>query len=178
LADITCRAKKLDDFLKNQGHTESEKQHESAKIWPSETSCLRQIRTIDKPGDNTIVKIFGKGAFGEVKLVSHRTTGKVYALQCFVKAGILIEGNVKNNHEFEGNADDECRLIGKCWRVSRLPIWISQRATVSTIFEKDQLANVRAERDILAFANSELTSPIKFSVATITKQVPLVNTHQ
>jgi protein-serine/threonine kinase len=110
LTILFCRAKKLDDILKNPRHTESEKQQESAKLWLSETSYLRQIRTIDKPGDYTTVKIIGKGAFGEVKLVSHRTTGKIYALKCLVKA---------------------------------------------EMFKKDQLAHVRAERDILASANSE-----------------------
>ena len=78
-------------------------------MWLSETSYLRQIRTVESPSDYTTVKVIGKGAFGEVKLVTNKKTGKIYALKCLVKA---------------------------------------------EMFKKDQLAHVRAERDILAQADS------------------------
>ncbi|KAM7216344.1 Protein kinase-like domain containing protein [Rhypophila decipiens] len=82
-------------------------------IWATggrkEGSYLRFLRTKDKPENYTTVKIIGKGAFGEVKLVQKKSDGKVYAMKSLVK---------------------------------------------TEMFKKDQLAHVRAERDILAESDS------------------------
>jgi len=111
LADhFACSARKLDEFLKDPANTEAEKRKERGKIWLSETSYLRQLRTVESINEYHTVKIVGKGAFGEVKLVTANATGQIYAMKCLVKA---------------------------------------------EMFKKDQLAHVRAERDILASANSE-----------------------
>ncbi|KAK4237446.1 kinase-like domain-containing protein [Achaetomium macrosporum] len=82
-------------------------------IWATagrrEGSYLRFLRTKDKPENYNTIKIIGKGAFGEVKLVQKKTDGKVYAMKSLIKA---------------------------------------------EMFKKDQLAHVRAERDILAESDS------------------------
>ncbi|KAL1836430.1 hypothetical protein VTJ49DRAFT_5151 [Mycothermus thermophilus] len=82
-------------------------------IWSTggrrEGSYLRFLRTKDKPENYTTIKIIGKGAFGEVKLVQKKTDGKVYAMKSLIK---------------------------------------------TEMFKKDQLAHVRAERDILAESDS------------------------
>ncbi|KAI0159810.1 serine/threonine protein kinase [Xylariaceae sp. FL1272] len=70
---------------------------------------LRFLRTKDKPDNYQTVKIIGKGAFGEVKLVQRKTDGVVYAMKSLIK---------------------------------------------TEMFKKDQLAHVRAERDILAESDS------------------------
>ncbi|KAI1161736.1 serine/threonine protein kinase [Nemania serpens] len=70
---------------------------------------LRFLRTKDKPENYQTVKIIGKGAFGEVKLVQKKSDGVVYAMKSLVK---------------------------------------------TEMFKKDQLAHVRAERDILAESDS------------------------
>ncbi|KAJ2968921.1 hypothetical protein NUW58_g10112 [Xylaria curta] len=70
---------------------------------------LRFLRTKDKPENYQTVKIIGKGAFGEVKLVQKKSDGVVYAMKSLVK---------------------------------------------TEMFRKDQLAHVRAERDILAESDS------------------------
>ena len=70
---------------------------------------MRFLRTKDKPENYTTVKIIGKGAFGEVKLVQKKTDGVVYAMKSLIK---------------------------------------------TEMFKKDQLAHVRAERDILAESDS------------------------
>ncbi|EHL01252.1 putative Serine/threonine-protein kinase cot-1 [Glarea lozoyensis 74030] len=67
----------------------------------------RNVR--DKPDNYQTLKIIGKGAFGEVKLVQKKQDGKVYAMKSLIK---------------------------------------------SEMFKKDQLAHVRAERDILAESDS------------------------
>ncbi|KAK3353333.1 kinase-like domain-containing protein [Lasiosphaeria hispida] len=83
------------------------------QIWATggrkEGSYLRFLRTKDKPENYSTVKIIGKGAFGEVKLVQKKSDGKVYAMKSLVK---------------------------------------------TEMFKKDQLAHVRAERDILAESDS------------------------
>ncbi len=82
-------------------------------IWSTggrkEGSYLRFLRTKDKTENYTTVKIIGKGAFGEVKLVQKKADGKVYAMKSLIK---------------------------------------------TEMFKKDQLAHVRAERDILAESDS------------------------
>lgn len=107
---FSCSARKLDEFLKDPNNTESEKEKERGKIWLSETSYLRQLRTVESIKEYNTIKTIGKGAFGEVKLVTANATGKIYAMKCLVKA---------------------------------------------EMFKKDQLAHVRAERDILASSNSD-----------------------
>lgn len=70
---------------------------------------LRFLRTKDSPDNYQTLKIIGKGAFGEVKLVQKKQDAKVYAMKSLIK---------------------------------------------SEMFKKDQLAHVRAERDILAESDS------------------------
>ena len=75
----------------------------------SEANFLRFLRTTERPQNYQTLKIIGKGAFGEVKLVQRKQDGKIYALKSLIK---------------------------------------------SEMHKKDQLAHVRAERDILANADS------------------------
>lgn len=83
------------------------------QIWSSggrkEGSYLRFLRTKDKTDNYKTIKIIGKGAFGEVKLVQKKHDGKIYAMKSLIK---------------------------------------------TEMFKKDQLAHVRAERDILAESDS------------------------
>lgn len=83
------------------------------QIWQNggkkEGRYLRFLRTKDKPENYSTIKIIGKGAFGEVKLVQKRADGQVYAMKSLIK---------------------------------------------TEMFKKDQLAHVRAERDILAESDS------------------------
>ncbi|THU87992.1 kinase-like protein [Dendrothele bispora CBS 962.96] len=86
------------------------KEREMRKHSKMESQHLRLRRTKIKLADFRTVKIIGKGAFGEVRLVQKVDTGKVYAMKSLQKAEML---------------------------------------------KRDQLAHVRAERDVLA----ESTSP-------------------
>ncbi|KAK6840305.1 kinase-like domain-containing protein [Apiospora arundinis] len=83
------------------------------QIWQNggkkEGRYLRFLRTKDKPENYSTIKIIGKGAFGEVKLVQKKADGLVYAMKSLIK---------------------------------------------TEMFKKDQLAHVRAERDILAESDS------------------------
>ena len=79
------------------------------QVQRAEAQYLRFLRTRETPRNFSTIKIIGKGAFGEVKLVQRKTDGKIYALKSLIK---------------------------------------------TEMFKKDQLAHVRAERDILAESDS------------------------
>ena len=103
--DRNTRAKELDVILKDNSIPEAKKQQEIKELAQREARFLRFLRTVESPTNFQTIKVIGKGAFGEVKLVQRKTDGKIYALKSLIKA---------------------------------------------EMFKKDQLAHVRAERDILA----------------------------
>lgn len=103
--DRNARAKELDSILQDPSIPDIQKQKEIHTLAQKEARFLRFIRTRESPQNFQTIKIIGKGAFGEVKLVQRKTDGKIYALKSLIK---------------------------------------------SEMFKKDQLAHVRAERDILA----------------------------
>ena len=84
----------------------------------TESSFLRLRRTRLGLEDFRTVKVIGKGAFGEVRLVQKVDTGKIYAMKTLRK---------------------------------------------SEMFKKDQLAHVRAERDVLAESNSPWVVQLYYS---------------
>lgn len=95
----------LDKTLQNPSIPDPRKRQEVDNAARSESTFLRFIRTRETPQNFQTLKVIGKGAFGEVKLVKRKTDGKIYALKALIK---------------------------------------------TEMFRKDQLAHVRAERDILA----------------------------
>lgn len=103
--DRNTRAKELDAVLKDPSVSETQKQKEINILAQKEARFLRFLRTRETPSNFQTIKVIGKGAFGEVKLVQRKTDGKIYALKSLIK---------------------------------------------TEMFKKDQLAHVRAERDILA----------------------------
>lgn len=103
--DRNSRAKELDAILKDPTVSDLQKQKDINTLAQKEARFLRFIRTKESPQNFTTIKVIGKGAFGEVKLVQRKSDGKIYALKSLIK---------------------------------------------SEMFKKDQLAHVRAERDILA----------------------------
>ncbi|GAA6063415.1 hypothetical protein JCM10212_002084 [Sporobolomyces blumeae] len=89
-----------------------------AQLGRTESSFLRLRRTRLGLDDFRTVKVIGKGAFGEVRLVQKVDTGKIYAMKSLKKA---------------------------------------------EMFKKDQLAHVRAERDVLAESNSPWVVQLYYS---------------
>ncbi|PGG96782.1 AGC/NDR/NDR protein kinase [Polytolypa hystricis UAMH7299] len=103
--DRNMRAVNLDKISRDPAIPESRKKLEAENAAKKEANFLRFIRTKEAPHNFQTIKVIGKGAFGEVKLVRRKTDGKIYALKSLIK---------------------------------------------TEMFKKDQLAHVRAERDILA----------------------------
>jgi hypothetical protein len=58
----------------------------------AEVEYLRFLRTKERPENFSTLKIIGKGAFGEVKLVQRRNDGKIYALKSLVKQEMVGNG--------------------------------------------------------------------------------------
>ncbi|KAF8621601.1 hypothetical protein AX15_007621 [Amanita polypyramis BW_CC] len=83
-----------------------------------ESTFLRLKRTKLGLGEFRTVKVIGKGAFGEVRLVQKKDTGKIYAMKTLKKEEML---------------------------------------------KKDQLAHVRAERDVLAESDSPWVVQLYYS---------------
>lgn len=98
--------------------TEERKQRKLVNLGRTESSFLRLRRTRLGLSDFRTVKVIGKGAFGEVRLVQKVDTGKIYAMKTLRKA---------------------------------------------EMFKKDQLAHVRAERDVLAESDSPWVVQLYYS---------------
>ncbi|KAL8863063.1 MAG: hypothetical protein Q9178_000436 [Gyalolechia marmorata] len=103
------RAQDLEKSLRDPGTSQEEKDKMIERMAKQEAQYIRFLRTKETPSNFNTVKIIGKGAFGEVKLVVRKNDGQIYALKSLVK---------------------------------------------TEMFKKDQLAHVRAERDILAESDS------------------------
>ncbi|KAG6381686.1 kinase-like domain-containing protein [Boletus reticuloceps] len=112
----------------NQGVIPNEaKEREIRKYRKLESQHLRLRRTKIRLSDFRTVKVIGKGAFGEVRLVQKVDTGKVYAMKTLQKAEMLKRDQVSRT-------DSPC-----------LARWTDLRT---------KLAHVRAERDLLAESTS------------------------
>lgn len=69
--------------------TQEAKDREIKNYSKTESQHLRLRRTKIKLADFRTVKVIGKGAFGEVRLVQKVDTGKVYAMKSLQKAEML-----------------------------------------------------------------------------------------
>lgn len=103
------RCKELELIMNDPALSATRKESKTNSMRRSEANFLRFLRTHERPQNYNTLKIIGKGAFGEVRLVQRKHDGKIYALKSLIK---------------------------------------------QEMHKKDQLAHVRAERDILANADS------------------------
>lgn len=107
---IAChRRVELEQELDAGKMSDERKKRRRQQLGKQESQFLRLRRMRLHADDFLTVKVIGKGAFGEVRLVQKRDTGKIYAMKTLLK---------------------------------------------SEMFKKDQLAHVKAERDVLADSDS------------------------
>lgn len=104
------RQKKLEDKMEEEGLNEEEKRLRRESHALKETEFLRLKRSRLGVDDFDSLKIIGRGAFGEVRLVQKKDTGHVYAMKILRKKDML---------------------------------------------EKEQIAHVRAERDVLVESDND-----------------------
>ncbi|RXM99809.1 Serine/threonine-protein kinase 38-like [Acipenser ruthenus] len=102
------RQKKLEKVMDEEGLIDEEKKMRRSQHALKETEFLRLKRTRLGLDDFESLKIIGRGAFGEVRLVQKKDTGHIYAMKILRKADML---------------------------------------------EKEQIAHIRAERDMLVEAD-------------------------
>lgn len=126
--DRNGRALELDQIKGDPSTPEAVKERKVAQMRRAEAQYLRFLRTKEKAENFQTIKIIGKGAFGEVKLVSRKNDGKIYALKSLLKQE-MVSGIVYIRD-------------------------MSGRVLREIQFKKDQLAHVRSERDILAESDS------------------------
>lgn len=84
-SDHSYRSKDLEMVLNNSELSDSRKEREKNSLRKSEANFLRFLRTSEKPQNYNTLKIIGKGAFGEVRLVQRKHDGKIYALKSLIK---------------------------------------------------------------------------------------------
>ncbi|XP_015771185.1 PREDICTED: serine/threonine-protein kinase 38-like [Acropora digitifera] len=90
--------------MEQQGLTEEEKRQSRSHLARKETEFLRLKRSRIGKEDFDSLKVIGRGAFGEVRLVQKHDTGHVYAMKILQKADMLQKEQVitrvadDNNH--------------------------------------------------------------------------------
>lgn len=112
------RQEQLEVSMREEGLTEAQKAEKRLQRAQKETEFLRLKRSRLGVEDFEPLKVIGRGAFGEVRLVQKRDTGHVYAMKILRKADML---------------------------------------------EKEQVAHVRAERDILVEADHQWVVKMYYS---------------
>lgn len=82
-------------FLLCQGLSESQKAEKRQQHAIKETEFLRLKRSRLGVEDFDPLKVIGRGAFGEVRLVQKKDTGHVYAMKILRKAEMLEKEQVR-----------------------------------------------------------------------------------
>lgn len=77
--------------MKEPSISDNRKVQKENSMRRAEVEYLRFLRTKEKPENFSTLKIIGKGAFGEVKLVQRKNDGKIYALKSLVKQEMVRE---------------------------------------------------------------------------------------
>jgi hypothetical protein len=89
VTNIVLSALELDQFMKDPSIPEQRKRQKTQDIRRAEAHYLRFLRTRERSDNFNTLKIIGKGAFGEVRLVTRKTDGKVYALKSLIKSEMV-----------------------------------------------------------------------------------------
>lgn len=89
------RLAKLEESLKDESLSEEQKHEKRLQHAQKETEFLRLKRSRLGVEDFEPLKVIGRGAFGEVRLVQKKDTGHVYAMKILRKADMLEKEQVK-----------------------------------------------------------------------------------
>ncbi|PAV81207.1 hypothetical protein WR25_14563 isoform A [Diploscapter pachys] len=104
------RAKKLEEEITAKGLSEKEKEESRQDQHAKETDFLRLKRTRLTVTDFESLKVIGRGAFGEVRLVQKHDTGHIYAMKILRKAEMLEKeqtAHVRAERDILSEADCE-----------------------------------------------------------------------
>ncbi|VDN06229.1 unnamed protein product [Thelazia callipaeda] len=104
------RLQKLEEKMNKEGLSESQKEERRKMHMAKETDFLRLKRTRLTVADFTSLKVIGRGAFGEVRLVQKIDTGHVYAMKILRKTEMLEKeqtAHVRAERDILSEADCE-----------------------------------------------------------------------
>uniref|UniRef100_F1KYX3 non-specific serine/threonine protein kinase n=1 Tax=Ascaris suum TaxID=6253 RepID=F1KYX3_ASCSU len=104
------RQQKLEEKIAAEGLSEAEKEERRKMHMAKETDYLRLKRTRMTVSDFTSLKVIGRGAFGEVRLVQKVDTGHVYAMKILRKSEMLEKeqtAHVRAERDILSEADCE-----------------------------------------------------------------------
>ncbi|KAK0397215.1 hypothetical protein QR680_002037 [Steinernema hermaphroditum] len=90
------RWKKLEQQMSDQGLSEQEKEERRRIEGAKETDYLRLKRTKLSVTDFQSLKVIGRGAFGEVRLVQKIDSGHIYAMKILRKSEMLEKEQVSS----------------------------------------------------------------------------------
>lgn len=79
----------MSQYLESPNVSEKRKEEKKNRMRRAEREFLRFLRTKEKSENFQTIKIIGKGAFGEVKLVQRKNDGKTYALKSLIKSEMV-----------------------------------------------------------------------------------------
>ncbi|CBX92868.1 hypothetical protein LEMA_P055740.1 [Plenodomus lingam JN3] len=106
--DRNQRALELESIMKEPSISDSRKAQKQESMRRAEISYLRFLRTKERPENFSTLKVIGKGAFGEVKLVQRKNDGKIYALKSLVKQEMFKKdqlAHVRSERDILAEAD-------------------------------------------------------------------------
>ena len=127
--------------------SDDRKQRQLIALGKKEGSFLRLKRTKMGLNDFRTVKVIGKGAFGEVRVVQKVDTGRIYAMKTLRKEEMLKKDQVRS-----------FRCPFSCLHIFSD---VTDLAFGSRFV--NQLAHVRAERDVLAESDSAWVVQLYYS---------------
>ncbi|CAI4221026.1 unnamed protein product [Auanema sp. JU1783] len=110
------RSKKLEEGMEADNLTEADKEKKRNMQYSKETDYLRLKRSKLAVTDFDSLKVIGRGAFGEVRLVQKKDTGHIYAMK-ILKKQVMVEKeqtvHVKTERDILSRAD--CDWIVKMY---------------------------------------------------------------
>ncbi|KAK0397217.1 hypothetical protein QR680_002037 [Steinernema hermaphroditum] len=150
------RWKKLEQQMSDQGLSEQEKEERRRIEGAKETDYLRLKRTKLSVTDFQSLKVIGRGAFGEVRLVQKIDSGHIYAMKILRKSEMLEkeQGHIKLS-DF-----GLCTGLKKIHRTEHYRNWPSQLPSdfVSKPFESKRKAETW-KKNRRAYAYSMVGTP-------------------
>jgi len=84
----------LENEMQRLGLSESQKDEKREALRKAIRRQSRQARKRITINDFELLKVIGKGAFGQVRLVKRKDTGEVLAMKTMVKAGMVLKNQV------------------------------------------------------------------------------------
>jgi serine/threonine protein kinase len=113
--------------MKEPSISDSRKAQKESNMRRAEIEYLRFLRTKEKPENFSTLKVIGKGAFGEVKLVQRKNDGKIYALKSLVKQEMVRPRHRMSSEENMGLTINSSRKTS--WLTSGLSVIFSPNPT-------------------------------------------------